>query len=207
MKLRLIIFSLVLVNFLSLNAQSVAELAKKDREKREKEGKVIRVIRNEDLKNIQGAKVTHSSTAAPRTEAVVAGPGAPAPSDTVAPPEAGSLDENYWRAAFRDARLKLQLAQNRGLVLELKINDLRNRFFTESDGSTRNLIEQEMNKGREDLEANKLEIKKAEEELAKLEEAAKKVNVPAGWMRGETVPPVATTPAQPAAAPAPKPPQ
>ena len=209
MRLRLIIFCLVLANFAGLRAQSVAELARKDREKREKEGKVTRVIRNEDLKNLQGAKVTHSSSAAPRAEAVVVGPGAPASSEAT-PPAPASLDENYWRTAFRDVRLKLQLAQNRGLVLELKINDLRNRFFTESDGSTRSLIEQEMNKSREDLEINKLEVKKVEEELQKLEEAAKAANVPPGWMRGELVPPAPGAPATPAqtpASPPAKPPQ
>ncbi|MBI4456590.1 MAG: hypothetical protein HY644_11915 [Acidobacteria bacterium] len=190
---RKVIFIFVLLSVLPSYSQSLGELARKERERREKAGKASRVIRNEDIKNIGNGKVTVTSPP-PATEEPAAGevPSMPPAAMPVAAPPL--QDENYWRSAFKEARLDLKLAQNRGLVLELKVNELRNRFFTESDGSTRTLIEQELNKTLADLQTNQAEITKAEESLKKLEEAARKANVPPAWMREEVIPSSAGAP-------------
>ncbi|HEV8132273.1 MAG TPA: hypothetical protein VGQ81_13570 [Acidobacteriota bacterium] len=199
MRLRIFALVTVLLGVSSLSAQSLAELARKERERREKETKVPRVIRNEDLKNLGAARVTTTTSPAPTTpkaEAVIAGPGAPpTPEGPPPPPE----DEGYWRKAFKEARFNLKLVQNRQMVLELRINDLRNRVLTENDGSMRTMIEQTLNTAAEELQKNKGEIAKAEDKLKKLEEEARKANVPPGWTReeaeSETAPKPATPPA------------
>src|SRR2546425_28256 len=130
MRLRICVLVIALTAlFSSLSAQSVAELAKKERERRQKETKVPRVIRNEDLKNLGNARVTTTTSPSvqPKAEAVVAGPGAPATAETTPPPP--PEEEKRWRESFKNARLQLKLTTNRGMVLELRINDLRNRLL------------------------------------------------------------------------------
>lgn len=187
--------ALLLLNTVALGAaQSLAELARKERERREKAGTASRVIRNEDLKTITAAKMTRvSRPAAAEEEAVKTGvpaeenaeAGVSAQETALATASETPRDEKQWRDALTEARLQLKLAQNRELVLQLMGNELRNRFFVESDGSTRSLIEQQLNQTLLDIESNKEEIARAEEALRRLEAAAKKENVPPAWMRAE----------------------
>ncbi|HEY3132632.1 MAG TPA: hypothetical protein VGL91_24495 [Acidobacteriota bacterium] len=201
MRLRICVLVIALTTlFSSLSAQSLAELAKKERERRQKETKVPRVIRNEDLKNLGNARVTTTTSPSvqPKAEAVVAGPG-PATAETTPPPP--PEEEKHWREAFKNARLQLKLTTNRGMVLELRINDLRNRLLTESDASTRSLIDQALNEAATQLEINKGEIIKAQEALQKLEDDARKANVPAGWTREEGLPTPSPVPPTPGTTP------
>ncbi len=200
MRVRIFVLVLALTTLVSsLSAQSVAELAKKERERRQKEGKVPRVIRNEDLKNLGNARVTtNTSPTSRKAEPVVAGPGTPETAETPPPPPE---EEKHWRNAFKEARLQLKLTTNRGMVLELRMNDLRNRLLTESDASTRSLIDQAMNEALTQLEVNKGAVVKAQEALQKLEEEAKKANVPPAWTRDEGLPTPASVPPTPGTSP------
>ena len=182
-----------LVLFLSLSvaclapAQSLADLARKEKERRSKEAKPSRVIRNQDVKALGNAKVTHSTATPPAASppAESSGTGTAGESTASQPP----LDEARWRNALTEARLQLKLAENRALVLELRVNELRNRFLTESDGSTRSLIDQEMNRTLHELETDREDIAKADEALRKLEDSARKAGVPADWTHAEEKPP------------------
>ncbi|MBI2820886.1 MAG: hypothetical protein HYX74_01555 [Acidobacteria bacterium] len=185
MGIQVALCALLLLNTAALGAaQSLAELARKERARREMAGPPSRVIRNKDLKTIVGAKMTRVHPSPPATEKETA---ADVPARTAE--DAGASEtphnEKYWRDAFTEARLQLKLVQDRELVLQLKGNELRNRFFIESDGSTRSLIEQQINQTLQEIESNKEEIARAEEALRRLEAAAKKENVPAAWMRAE----------------------
>ena len=202
MRLRICVLVIALTAlFSSLSAQSLGELAKKERERRQKETKVPRVIRNEDLKNLGNARVTTTTSPAvqPKAEAVVAGPGAPETPET--PPPSSPEEEKRWRESFKNARLQLKLTTNRGMVLELRINDLRNRLLTESDASTRSLIDQALNEAATQLEINKGEIIKAQEAVQKLEEDARKANVPAAWTREDGLPTPSAVPPTPGTMP------
>ena len=42
--------------------------------------------------------------------------------------------ESFWRQTFADARRKVSDLENEGNVLILKLNDLQNKFYRESDG-------------------------------------------------------------------------
>lgn len=143
--------------------------------------RATRPIRNEDLKNLTRAKVSQSRPPAiggePAGEAAAGG----APSG-LEPAKDKMSDERDWRIRFQEARLRHNIAQEKGLLLELKANELRNRFFTESDGSTRSLIEQQINAVLTDIESNKNEAADTERALEELKETARKAGIPPAWM-------------------------
>ena len=166
-----------------VSAQTSEALPQKKTEQEYRVERATRPIRNEDLKNLTRAKVSQS-----RPPAIGGEPGGEAASGGGVPPSPEPTkdkmsDERDWRIRFQEARLRHNIAQEKGLLLELKANELRNRFFTESDGSTRSLIEQQINAVLTDIENNKKEAADAERALEELKETARKAGIPPAWMQ------------------------
>ena len=164
-----------------------------------------RTIRNQDLPSLTRARVSQSIATASSQPAGSAVTTAEKSNAETAPPAGkdepkkdgsadsetkASADEAEWRGRFREARLRLRLAQEKDLVLQLRINEVRNRFFIESDGSTRTLFQQQLSAGAAEVEANMAEISAAEQALEKLVQSARNEGVSEDWMR-EGVPPTA----------------
>ena len=59
------------------------------------------------------------------------------------------------------------------------MNNLRNAFFTEDDGSTQALIQSQLNQTLQEIEQNKSEATKARKALATLEREARRAGMPA----------------------------
>ncbi|MBI3940998.1 MAG: hypothetical protein HY315_09195 [Acidobacteria bacterium] len=178
----------VAVDFLfscSAAAQSLGDLARKERERRAKQTKAVRIIRTEDLKTLNKGKITRGIPPPAAAEFPAGHPGTAAQVEGEMAPSLQRQQEQHWRSLFHQARLQVKLAENRALALELRINQLRNRFFTESDASTRGLIEQEMNRLLLENEEAKEATAKSGSDLKALEERARKANVPASWTQQE----------------------
>lgn len=166
-------------------AQSLGDLGRAERLRKSKQTKPPASIRNEDLKHLNSGRVSQSNIpVAPLEPAPAAAPD----SETKAEGEAHTTPtstQQYWKQLFHDARLQLKLTQNSALVLELRVNELRNRFFVERDGSARAAIEADMVRLATEFEASKGSITKAEKALRALEERARSESVPAAWIREE----------------------
>ncbi len=165
----------------SERAPSLAELARRQREQRG--DREVRLIRNEDLGTLRRARVTTS-------QAVKAGP---QPADTQEGPvvlEEGDgetpqseVDLKFWEAAFAEARTALETAVNQRMVLELRMNNLRNAFLQQADGTTRQHIEGEMAKTLQEVEQARQNEQAARQAVADLERQAARAGVPAGKIR------------------------
>ncbi len=163
----------------SKDQPSLVDLSKEARERKAKTEKPARLITNADLTKYQNAPVSISKSDAIEEEANAeesvktgkdqkTGEGA----EGEGQPEAKVKDEAFWKSAFEEARMNYKNAVNRGLVLQLRLNNLVNAFYREDDGSTQGMIQQQMDTARQEIEKNKTEIEEARSLIDRLRKEA-----------------------------------
>lgn len=139
---------------------SLVEVARQERERRAGITVEVRVLTNRDVEEMEGLV-----------------------SISVAPePAAGGTEEGEseseeisWKALFDEAKLDLQSAENRGQILQLQMEYMRNQWLQEDDGVTQQKIRVQLQETQRELEINRQEIgaaRAAYEELQKKAEAA-----------------------------------
>lgn len=164
---------------------ALVELAKRERERRAALSGAGRVISNADLAELrkahiiisQGSRSGPSAVNEVTEETVKEG----AAEDEAAKESAPDLA--FWHQAFQEAKTNLANAVNRTMVLELRLNNLRNAFLQTADGTTRERIEAEMAQTFEALTQAREDEKAARQALADLERQAAKAGVPPGVVR------------------------
>ncbi|MBM3792320.1 MAG: hypothetical protein FJW35_18495 [Acidobacteria bacterium] len=191
-KIVLAVTALLLVFAAAASAQSLAELAKREKERRAKlktEGKTITDV--EAAKFRGGALTTGTPATAPPDEttgpkpagAEEADPAAPEQPATDEPVDFQGRPESFWRQTFADMQAKVTKFENSTDVLILKLNDLQNRFYQEADGFKQQRIQQEIQKTLFEQEVNKKELEQARQQLQELETEARKSGALPGWLR------------------------
>ncbi len=176
-------------------SQSLAELAKKEKERRQAV-KDAKVITNEQAAKYQSAPLTAATLPTTQTaEKTAAGADKPpgqgeAVPGTVKekPPSDEPVDfqgrpESFWRQTFADARQKVKGLEDESNVLILKLNDLQNRFYRENDGFKQQEIQREIQKTIYEQDVNKENLAKAKSDLTDLEREARKSGALPGWIK------------------------
>jgi hypothetical protein len=158
-------------------AQSLAEIARKEAERRKAIKTPGRVYTNADLKRYPEAE--KPSPAAP--EAAQAETPVPAP--PAEPVEAERRDEAYWRERITRARDELSRSGMFAEALQSRINALTTDFVNRDDPYQRALVAADRQKALAELERVTSEIQRFKEQIAGIEEEARKAGVPAGWLR------------------------
>lgn len=163
---------------------SLVDLARQERERREENTGPVRVIRNEDLQMMRGGRV---STGIPPKPA--AGPseeetseGEPAAEEEPIVKE-GPEDVQFWTNAFQEAKTALETAINQRMVLELRMNNLRNAYLNTDDGTTREKIQSELPQVYQALGQARENEKAAREAIRQLERQAGRVGLTPGQIR------------------------
>ena len=178
---------------------SLAELARKEKERRAQTQTKVRVLSNSDVAKFQKGTVTtgtYGEESAPKTTPAESGtpesskgvtseslpsPGTPS---NLQQPAAGQVkDEQYWRGRFKELTNNIKTAENKSVLGQLQLNDLRNRFYRESDGFFRETILKDIDS--KSLEITRLdqELKDAQKQLEDFKKEARQNNVPPGWIR------------------------
>jgi len=172
-------------------AQSLADLAKKEKERRQAVKTEVKVITNDQAPK-SGTVTTTSATqpatppgARPPDETTGAVEGAPAKEKPASdePVDLQGRPESFWRQTMADAREKVQTLENQANVMILKLNDLQNRFYREADGYKQQQIQREIQKAFYEQDLNKENLAKAKAELAALELEARKSGALPGWIK------------------------
>jgi len=168
----------------SKDQPSLADLSKQARERKAKTDKPARLITNADLATYQNAPVSMSKSDeaeeeedAEKAEKKGKGQKTGEGAEGEGQPEAKVKDEAFWTTAFEEARINYKNAVNRGLVLQLKLNNLVNSFYREDDGSTQGMIQQQMEATREEIEKNKTEIAEAQKIIDRLQQEAREAGL------------------------------
>ena len=161
---------------------SLAEFARRERARRSMMGQPNRVITNANIDQVQGLVSTSAAppTRGARGDEMMEGEGEGETAE--GSEEDGDSDVEQWRGVFAEAVRDLENLINLGLVLELRIVDLNNSFFT-ATGPTKGDIQQQLQETREELQANQGQVQSARQTLNELESDAAMDGVPPGTIR------------------------
>jgi hypothetical protein len=200
----LLIASLVLPFKTVLFAQSLADVARQEEERRKTIKKPSKVYTSEDLRRESGSAPTTVSvpTAAstpttPSTASTPSTPSSPAAengstsggnSNGNTMPESSSQgakdkDQTYWKTRITQAREQLDRSKTLADAMQSRINALNTDFVNTDDPVKRGGVERDRQKARAELDRLKNEIKDATKAVADIEEEARRASVPPGWLR------------------------
>jgi hypothetical protein len=169
---------ILLIFTVSSFGQSLAEIAKRERE-RQKGAKTKVVVTNNESVAAASAPVKTPPTAPAATQAEPSAAAKP-----TGPTDNQGHDETYWRALFQSARDDAKRAQDRAVVLDLRVKDLNTQLLRQSDVYNReNRIGPEMAAAQKDLDDARKEAAAAQQKIMDLEDQLRKSGGPAGWSR------------------------
>lgn len=164
---------------------SLAELAKREQERRAQQETEVRVITNADLKQFRSARVVTTATQPTKSQ-----------TDAVqeVDPDQAAADEKdeaakvlaEWRQRFQEARGRLEMAVNQVLVLQLKMNELRNGYLSEPDGARREQINALIASTFDEVQRQKEEETAARKAILSLQQEALQAGLLAGEVREMT---------------------
>lgn len=171
--------------------QSLGDLAKKEKERRDKVKTESKVITNSDTSRYKGGAVTTGSLPAPPAPekpegempatGTVSAPGAPK-ANPDEPTDLQGRTESFWKQTFTDARQKVKELENESNVLILRINDLQTQLYRETDGNKQLALQREIQKAFYEQDQNKENLAKAKSQLEALEKEARSSGALPGWI-------------------------
>jgi hypothetical protein len=180
---------LLLAVVLPLGAQSLADVARKEEERRKSVAEPAKVYTNKDLKG-QPPSATTPSVSEPAASADsnaadqdkdTAKDKAPATGD--AKDKEPAKDKAYWTGRLKALQDQLDRDQTYADALQSRINGLQAQFVNRDDPAERSVIERDRNKALTELDRLKQELPKDKKALADFLEEARRAGVPPGWLR------------------------
>lgn len=170
---------------------SIADAARRSREakeNREKKAPSLGVITNETLKKgstASGAGTASTSRGTLSVAPARTGESQPAPLPTVgAVTDLQGRTEKDWRERVSGLRTKAAAAEAEVKRLEEETRRLENDFFAWSDGNYRDgVIKPAWDKAKGELRTARENLDGVNQELADLDEEARKSGAPPGWLR------------------------
>ena len=162
---------------------SLAEVARKEKERRAAIEETSKVYTNDDLRG--GARLTTGTSTASRDDAQEPGAAASVASPETDPSDAAEPEqgEDYWRGlvtAARDARQRAELV---AAALQNRVDGLWVQFTARDDPFQRSIIEQNRLDALQELDTTQAEMERLDQEIRRIEEDARRAGVPAGWLR------------------------
>jgi hypothetical protein len=163
---------------------SLADLARKESERRKTTTKPQKVYTNDDVKQAGAAPIT---TAAARTqtkdEQASDKPAADQKAGEPAAAQEPAKDEAFWRERMTQAREQLNRSRLFAEALQSRINALTTDFVNRADPVQREQIARQRQEAIAELDRVNHEIESQTKALADLEEEARRGGVPPGWLR------------------------
>lgn len=167
-------------------AQSLADLSRKEEERRKTIKPGQKVYTNKDLQEVPA-----SAAPADTTSDAAAGPATPLPpgdsgAATEKPAEAArepAKDQAYWAGRMKELRAALDRDQMLTQALQAQINALSTDFVNRDDLAQRTVIANNHQKALDELARAKKAIDDDSKAITALEEEARRASVPPGWLR------------------------
>ena len=160
------------------HGQSLADLAKKEREKQQ--GKPRKVYTNDDLNKYEDLRSSVPATPAAQpsdnagksSKAMLAGP--------------DDSSERAWSKRFIEAKARVRDSKTNAEALQTKLNDLNMKLLRQSDVFDReNVYGPLIAQAKQQIEENKAEIAAAQQGLENLREELRKTGNPVSWENSE----------------------
>jgi len=174
----------VAVNSVPLRAQSLAELAKKEEERRKSVPEPAKIYTNKDLTAVPGGTPAASLPApAPDAGATPAAGSAPKDGDASSKPAGQVKDQAYWSQRLKTLQEKLDREQTYIEAIQSRVNALSTDFVNRDDPIQRAGIERDRQKAMAEMDRLKKSVEETKRSIADLEEEARRAGVPPGWLR------------------------
>jgi hypothetical protein len=172
----------------AVRAQSLADLAKKEEDRRKTVVAPAKVYTNKDLNPVPAG-----SPPPPPPAASAAKPGDDAPkaadsdSKSTSKPAAGDKapvkDQAYWAERLKALQEKLSRDENYADAMQTRINALTTDFVNRDDPAQRAVIEQNRQKSIAELAHLTKSVQDTKKAIADFFEEARRAGVPPGWLR------------------------
>jgi hypothetical protein len=196
--------ALLLLGSAGLRAQSLADVAKQEEERRKAIKQPAKVYTNKDLRGVPSPIDVPPETTKPAAEPAASGDsGASAAkssdagrgtdagkspergdSKTAGPSDKGpAKDQAYWAERMKQLKAQLDRDQTYLDALQSRVSALTADFSKWSDPAQRQVIGRDRQKALDELERLKKAIASDKKALTDLEDEARRAGVPAGWLR------------------------
>jgi len=165
---------LVLTFALDCFSQSIADIARQERERQRTSKSKVAVI---------GWGTSASTVKTPSANAATAAETPTAPKPLTITDNKGR-DEKFWRTAFQNAREDVKRAEARVEILDLRLKGLNTQLLQQSDIYNReNRIGAETTAAQQALEQARKDLEQAKKKVIDLEDELRRSGGPAGWAR------------------------
>jgi hypothetical protein len=198
--IRIIRLTVVCLSVLSISgatamvsAQSLADLAKKEEERRKETGDPKKVYTNKDLKGgaeprpQAGGDAAKDAADPGKAKASEPGDKAAEPTDKAAADADAAKDPTktpaYWSGKLKALKDKLEQDTSFADALQTKINALTTDFVNRDDPFQRAKIEKDRQKALADVARLTKAIADDQKAITDFEERARTSGIPAGWLR------------------------
>jgi hypothetical protein len=168
-----------------LGAQSLADVAKKEEERRKKTAQPAKVYTNKDLSPAPPGSSSPVPAGKDAKDAKEAGAAKDAKDAKAgdAKDGGGAKDQKYWGDKAKGLREQLDRDQTFLDAIQNKINSLTTDFVNRDDPAQRSVIERDRQKALAELARLQKAIVDDKKAIADLEEEARRAGVSPGWLR------------------------
>ncbi|MEQ1729228.1 MAG: hypothetical protein ABL982_12705 [Vicinamibacterales bacterium] len=180
----------------TVSAQSLADVARKESERRQTVQGGSKSYTNTDLKPVPGAPpadaVEPGDAAKPESDSASADAKPKADGDADARPsrdsatsgrDAEEKDQEYWSKRVNALREQLERDQTYLDALQTRVDSLTADFVNRDDPAQRGQIANDRQKALGEIDRLKKAIEQDKAAIPELEEEARRAGVPAGWLR------------------------
>jgi hypothetical protein len=165
-------------------AQSLADVAKKEADRRKTVAEPAKVYTNKDLSPVPpGSPSPPPAVTPPADSAKAADDDKKADSKPAGAEKEPVKDQAYWSGKLKGLQDKLAREQDYADAMQTRINSLTTDFVNRDDPAQRAVIEQNRLKSIAELARLNTSVQDTKKAIADLLEEARRAGVPPGWLR------------------------
>jgi hypothetical protein len=175
------------VTALPVAAQSLADVARQEQDRRKNIKKPSKVLTNKDLGALPPASPGATPAAGATTPAAPAAggdttkPAGPGNSDAKA--EDSGKDQAAWSGRMKNLQTALERDQTYAVAMQSQINALTTQYVNRGDPAQQAVLANDRQKAITELSRLTAQIEVDKKAIADLQEQARVSGVPAGWLR------------------------
>jgi hypothetical protein len=169
------VVALCAMTVVAAQSPSLAEIARKEQERRKTQKPASKTYTNKDLPESAQGRTPQppAQSAAAETKSA----------DKPVPGQDDEKDETWWKTRINQAREELRRNEVFAEALQTRINSLSADFVNRDDPAQRALIGEDRSKALAEIARVKAEIDRGKKQIDDIEEEARKAGVPPGWLR------------------------
>jgi hypothetical protein len=179
----LLVLSGLAVGARSLSAQSLADVAKKEEERRKAIRAPAKVYTNKDLGAAPAGSPPVATPAADASKAKDTKDKDAKDKDAKDAKGAGTKDQAYWSGRQKDLQTQLDRDQSFAEAIQTRINALSTDFVNRDDPAQKAAIDRDRQKAVVELARLTKAIQDDKKALTDFQDEARRAGVPPGWLR------------------------